>query len=261
MRKEAVLMVGLVLACLLSVGDGAEVFSDNFDGGPSPLWGNERGNWTSIGGGYASQNPDNIPPTFSSLPFLLRDFAIELDLYDVSDGGVWLRSDFEGANATGVLLVTGGWQRTGTGFYWHTVHDDRYSAALNENNGLFAQGDDIHLRVEVSGDTYWAYLNGVTEAATTLTTGDFVAGYVGMYDYSGQRFDNIVVSSERAWPDLLLDGIVNLVDFSLFANDWLASSCDSEGVWCESRDMDYNSIVDIVDLMILADEWLTFTAP
>lgn len=232
------------------------VFFDDFESGASSLWGNERGNWLAVNGNYGAQSPDNIPPTFSSLPFLLHDFAIEFDLNGVSDGGVWLRSNFEGANATGVLLVTGGWQRTGTGLYWHVVHDDGYTPALNEHPGLFTQGEDIHLRIDVSGNTYTAYFNHNPIPATTLTTDDFQAGYVGLYDYSDQRFDNIVVTAETAWPDVEFDGIVNLIDFCRLADNWLDDECHSGNVWCDQADFDFTGTVTLTDLLILADYWL-----
>ena len=90
------------------------LFTDNFDNGASSLWGNEVGNWQQTQGTYDSQNPNNNPLTYSSLPYLLKDFSIELDINKVEDGGIFLRST---DNNNGVLLVTGGKYGTGTGFY------------------------------------------------------------------------------------------------------------------------------------------------
>ncbi|MBC7835265.1 MAG: hypothetical protein H7Y88_09225 [Phycisphaerales bacterium] len=56
------------------------LFSDSFDSAPSPQWGNERGDWTAIGGEYLAQAPTNTPPTFTSLPFELTDLELTLDV-------------------------------------------------------------------------------------------------------------------------------------------------------------------------------------
>ncbi len=172
----------------------ATVFRDSFDSSPSPLWANERGSWAAGNGGYYAQCPSNSPTTFTSLPLNLKDFSVELDVNGISDGGVWLRSSFTGGAASGVLLVTGGKQRSGTGFYWHIVHNDGYSPMLHDSGALFSQGDNVHIRIDVTGNTYCAYLNGSSVPATTLTTEDFPSGSVGLYDFSSQRFDNFTLS-------------------------------------------------------------------
>jgi TolB-like protein len=170
-------------------------FSDGFDDSPSPLWGNERGFWFASDGRYWAHNPSNYPMTYSALPYDLQDFAIDMDISGVSDGGVWLRSHFDKIGISGVLLVTGGWSRTGTGFYWHIVHNDQVSPALNMQTGYFHQGDNIHVRVKVRGQNYAVFLNGSKTAATTLTNGEFTSGRVGLYSFSGQGFDNVRIET------------------------------------------------------------------
>jgi len=100
-------------------------------------------------------------------------------------------------------LITGG--LLPSGFYWHIVHDE-WGPTLEPAPGLFNPGDDIHVRVTVSGDTYSAFLNGSTTPATTLTTGDFPHGQVALYDFSAQAFDNVRVVPE---PSALV-GLVTL---------------------------------------------------
>ncbi len=70
----------------------AVFFSDNFNTGASPLWGNEAGGWYASGGVYNAQSPSNNPLTYSSLPYDLTDFVVDLDINNVSDGGIFLRS-------------------------------------------------------------------------------------------------------------------------------------------------------------------------
>src|SRR5678816_232807 len=118
-RRNIMLPRLLVSLALASPCCAQVVFSDTFDSGPSPLWRNERGAWAASGGLYYATQPTNSPPTLSTLPFNLGDFDLEVDVRQVSDGGIWLHIDDQAQN--GVLLVTGGSGHTGTGMYWHTA--------------------------------------------------------------------------------------------------------------------------------------------
>jgi hypothetical protein len=187
---------GFLCAAALSVlatAHGQVLFSDNFTNGASTQWGNEVGNWTSASGVYYSSAPNNAPPTYTSLPYALTDFAFTVTINQISDGGIWLRS---ADNQNGVLLVTGGNTRTGTGFYWHIVQGGSYGGSLNGVSGLFTNGESSGtVTVVVSGDTYSAYFNGQTTPVTTLTTNAFTSGKVGLYSFSSQSFDNVVLSA------------------------------------------------------------------
>jgi hypothetical protein len=85
----------------------------------------------------------------------------------------------------------------GTGLYWHIVADgSSYGAILNEVTGLFTPGaSNAHIRVEVAGDTYAAFVDGSSLPATALTTSAFASGQVALYDFSNQTFDNVVVAT------------------------------------------------------------------
>lgn len=171
------------------------IITENFSPTQSSPWGNERGSWVAANGLYSAQYPSNSPLTYTSLPIPLTDFVFECDIIGVSDGGIWLRSNFRNGKASGVLLITGGYGRSGTGLYWHIVHNDNVSPILNPVGRLFSQKQNIHLRVEVKGNTYSAFLNGSRTAATSLTSGEFSSGYVGLYDFSGQKFANIRIET------------------------------------------------------------------
>ena len=120
----------IAIALLAAPACGQLLFSDNFDAGASPLWVNERGPWTTSGGVYYCTAPSNSPPTISSLPYVLGDFELEVDVVGVVDGGIWLHIDSQAQN--GALLVTGGMLQTGTGLYWHTVSNGSYSPFTNQ---------------------------------------------------------------------------------------------------------------------------------
>ncbi|MHC4696266.1 MAG: CARDB domain-containing protein, partial [Planctomycetota bacterium] len=217
-------------------GPGLLPFFDDFESGASHLWGNERGSWIAEGGVYFAQIPGNAPPTYSSLRFALTDFAIEVDINGTVDGGLWLRAD---SNYSGVLLVT-----KGTGLYWHTMQNGQPGPMLNPVNGLFPAGGDIHVRVEVIGETYAAFLNGGTTPVTTLTTSLFPSGRVGLYDYSSQTFDNVYLI-----PDVNGDGVLDALDM-LLGNDCNANGIPDE---CDltdetSEDCQPNDIPDECDI-------------
>ncbi|MCX5654960.1 MAG: PEP-CTERM sorting domain-containing protein [Planctomycetota bacterium] len=200
-------VAAMVCVALASAASAGIIFQDNFDGGASPLWNNESGSWTAIGGVYYAQTPLNL--CYNSLPFNLTDFAIELDVRSVSDGGIWLRSDPAG---NGVILITGGWDHSGGGLYWHTVQAFNSGMALNRSADLFQQGDNIHLRIEVQGDTYSAFFNGAATPATTLTTSEYPSGRVALYSWAAaQGFDNVVITPEPATLALLAMGGLALV--------------------------------------------------
>lgn len=197
LRILTLFLVCGVLSCISPTNLKAD-FSDNFDSGPSSLWGNEVGIWTAAGGVYSASNPSNFPNAYSSLPFNLFDFVVELDINDVADGGIWLRSSAAPATnigRTGLLLVTGAGGGT---LYWHNVtNPNSYGAALNQTAPLFTVGvSDPHLRIEVTGDSYSVFVNGSATAATTLTTSNFASGQVALYDNSVQTFDNFFVTPE-----------------------------------------------------------------
>ncbi len=176
----------------------ATLFGDNFDSGPSSLWGNNSGSWSASAGVYAASAPNNFPNAFSALPFNLTNFTVDVDIHGVTDGGIWLRSSPAPGTAVGVkgiLLVLKYANFGGDGqLYWHIVPDgSSYGDALNVNVGSFAAGSNPHVHVEVSGDTYSAFINGATNPATTLTTSAFAGGQVALYDFSSQTFDNFVL--------------------------------------------------------------------
>ena len=64
------------------------IFSDNFDTGASLQWGNELGGWTTASGVYYATAPNDLPPTYTSLPFTLTDFSVTVTINNLSDGGI-----------------------------------------------------------------------------------------------------------------------------------------------------------------------------
>jgi hypothetical protein len=212
LQARTVVVVLLVTICCAPCALGVSTFSDDFVPNESALWGNDYGSWGASGGVYQAGSPSTYPNARSLLPYALTDFEFEVDINDVSDGGIWARATNApgtSVGATGVLFVTAHQK-----LYWHIVPTGSgYSSMLSETStGLYNTGDDISIRLTVSGNTYSAYLNGSAIPATTLTTTQFSQGQVGLYDYSGQTFDNVklTVIPEPASLGLVALGMVGL---------------------------------------------------
>lgn len=220
-------ILSVVAGTLLATPAAATVlFSDNFDSGASAAWGNEAGSWRATGGTYDAGVPDNNPITYSSVTTLpgLTDFRVQVDVNEVDDGGIWLRSSFNGGSISGVLLVTGGNNGNADTLYWHTVVNGAFSAPTASTFLPGLQGSDISLTIDVIGDDYSAFVDGNPVAATTLTTNLFASGTAGLYDFSpisgvasprGQTFDNFSISTieipEPVTGVILMAGVAALI--------------------------------------------------
>lgn len=213
--------------CLLTAQTQAGIlFSDSFDGGASPLWGNEVGSWAAAAGVYFAEAPNNNPLTYTGLPFSTTDFTLELDINNVRDGGIWLRSI---DNRNGVLLVTGGAFSGSTGLYWDIVINGAGGSSLNTVSGIFTPGvSDPHLKVEVAGNTYSVFVDGAATPATTLTTDAFSSGRIGLYNFSEQTFDNVVVTAVPEPAAFAVFGGCGLLLFSIFRSKTVGPKVEGE---------------------------------
>ncbi len=251
--RGAFLSLAAVLMVAAAPSASAQVFTDTFTGGASSLWQNEHGGWFAAGGAYDSTFPANYPNACSSLPFDLSDTVIECDVLGANDGGIWVRSaDAPGTSVgrKGILLVTAP-PSVASGVYWHVVPTgDGYGSIIGAAPGLFVPGSNVHVRIEATGNTYKAYINGSATPATTLIDGTFSHGNVALYDFSGQKFDNVVLNGTLVCSipaDLNCDGIVDGTDLGLLLGAWGASSGEA--------DLNSDGSVDGSDLGLLLGSW------
>ncbi len=256
-------LTAVVFCVLASQAAAQPLFTDTFDSGLSPSWGNETGDWIASGGRYFAQTAqftDRL--TYSSLPFSLTDFTFDVDIIDAEDGGIWLRTTGAPGSQNGILLVTGGDSAdpaTGRrGLYWHVVTNGTTGVALEKVTGLFDVGAYLHIQVAVSGNTYRAFVNGEQSPATTLTTSLFSIGMVGLYDHYGQAFDNVKLSVGGC-PQLL--GQQCPIDFEQKNNLALISQgpCECENHTCDPPGPKLESFTVDLPATVLPGASTTFT--
>src|SRR5712664_2714737 len=125
MKKMNPLVLAALMAGAAVSSPAGVIFSDTFDSGASPLWGNESGSWSATGGVYAATAPNNAPNAFSSLPFNLTNFFVDVDITGVTDGGIWRSAPAPGTavGVQGVLLVLKYADFINGQINWHIVAD------------------------------------------------------------------------------------------------------------------------------------------
>lgn len=235
------------LAAPTHAGDVA--FFDDFEDGASPLWGNEFGDWSAADGVYNAAIPSTAPNAHSTLPFLMADLTIEVDINNATDGGVWLRSQaIEGpVGVKGVLFVV----KDGD-VYWHVATDSGYGPILNRVNNTYPPGGDIHVRIEATCDTFAAYLNDSKTPVTTITTTQHLAGRVALYDFGAQTFDNVMLTGDElasaCFTDFDEDGQTGPSDLAALLSAW--GACGG----CQA-DLNCDDMVDAGDLAALLAAW------
>lgn len=217
MNKSAGAWTFAASMAVAASGHAQVIFADSFDSGASPLWSNSRGAWTTTNGEWYALAPANDPTTCTLLPFEMGDCSIEVDVLGRRDGGIWLHADSTQSNA--VLLVTGGFNGTGRGLYWHVVSNGGFSTPLGVTGALVIPGEDHHLTVVARGARYFAYIDGVF--ASSLDLNEPRTGMVGLYDFAAidQRFDNFVLRGPCP-GDFNVDGGVDGTDVDAFFVAW-----------------------------------------
>jgi hypothetical protein len=206
MKSKATLwLLLLTLAALIGLFAGqASAVLYTFDSNPPPDWGNEQGNWIAFGGSYYAQQNYADPNGYTSLPFNLTDFVFEVDVSNLHESGLWLRSNYNGGKFNGILFVESRWGDT----YFHIIRDGIWTSPVDIHYGRNING--THLKAVVNGDNYAVYADG--NLINTLVNDEFPSGRVALFrNYMGSSFDNANLVPIPGTMLLLGSGLLGLV--------------------------------------------------
>jgi hypothetical protein len=227
-------------------------FCDEFTSAANPLWGQEVGTWSvSNGHYYSSLN------TYSSLPFELADFSVDVDIVNTQTGGIWLRSrrctlSPAGNNCEpqdpGISWIHGVqlWHTTGS-LAWYAYVAGSWTGPHAIQNNAYTVGANVRLRVEAIGNTYKVFVNGSVVPATQYTNASYPSGRFALNDYSGpaQRYDRVCINGTPAPTpdgDLNIDGAINGRDVQPFVGGVIAGANDP--VLVAHGDFNHNGVMD-----------------
>src|SRR5579875_1487912 len=99
-----------IAAAAIAVGSpaiaGNYTFSDSFTPNASSNWSNTTGNWTTSGGTYYAQQPNNDPPAFTQLPFQFTNNGVTVttNVNALADAGIV----FGDPGTNNLVLILGG---------------------------------------------------------------------------------------------------------------------------------------------------------
>lgn len=179
-RDERGATIGGLVWDFATITPSPDVFYDDFNDGDDDGWGREYGNWVVLDGEYTATGEPGTPMS-SILGYNSTDFAFDGDLRITSEGAAQLGLRVQGLSNTGnshlengiLLVVFPG----GNSIYWHVIVDGVGSPQNIQPLGITPSVDQpLHIRVEVSGDTYKAYVNGTLK--NTLTDPTYHSGQV-----------------------------------------------------------------------------------
>ncbi len=190
--------VGFCFSPTLCVGKGTGVstpfseilLQEDFDDGIAQGFGNEIGDWKVMDGKYTAGRGRFRFSTICDLDW--TDYSLEADFIKAKDGGFLIRAKSDG---NGIVLVV---RPSDNDIYWAEVFwtegKTKGWGARHEVRILgHKPGQDLHVKVEVIGDEFKAYVNG--EIKTVFKSAEFSEPKVALYLYhqSGQYWDNVVV--------------------------------------------------------------------
>ena len=231
-------------------GKAAVLFEADFDDGTATGFGNEVGDWEVR---LLDPNNGKYTATAGTMRFSMagdlawQDYVVEADFYNAQEGGLLVRASDQGA---GIALIVrpasneigwnvrkdGRWDAKLKAAYtitipiFHIVRggggggDSKEEVKLEKATLGHEPGEELHVKVVVSGSEFKAYING--ERKTTLNSAEFTSGKIGLYLYEqpDQYWDNVVVATQTSQPTE--DALVayypfedDLVDHSGHGND------------------------------------------
>ena len=172
------------------------LFEANFDDGYAQGFGNEVGDWEvhflyPYTGMYTAMTGTFRFSMAGDTNW--QDYVVEADFFNAQDGGLLVRAQDQ--DNCIVLIVRPATNEIG----WNIRKGGSWGATGLEVATLGHElGEELHVKVEVAGSEFKAYVNGVLK--TTLNSTEYLNGKIGLYlcKQSDQYWDNVVVYSSGA---------------------------------------------------------------
>lgn len=167
------------------------LFEADFDDGYATGFGNDVGDWEvrflddpNEGKYTATKEPNRFSMAGDTK---WQDYVIEANYSNAQDGGLLVRAQDKD---NGIALIV---RPTRNDIYWNVRTDGRWGTPLAEETLGYEAGEDLNMKIAVSGREFKAYING--ELKTTLNTGEFPMGKIGLYlSYLPDQYrDNVAV--------------------------------------------------------------------
>ena len=189
------------------------VFFDNFNDSPRPEWSSTAGNWVTINGQYTVGEDVTCCKTFGSLVDIkkpLQAFAIDVDLrfgrtasgtYPGVEAYIYVRA--QDIN-NGIVLSLMGKSYQIEVAQWRVRRDGRWTEPIGETRVTTKAGEVVHVRIEVNGIVYRAYVNEKEVAQISFpgfpnaTNAGLGLWYQAWYPGERTTFDNFKVESTDA---------------------------------------------------------------
>ena len=174
------------------------LLKEDFDDGYAQEFGNEVGDWEVRF--LDDQNNGKYTATTGAKRFSMagnltwQDYVIEANFSNAQYGGLLVRAQDKD---NGILLVV---RPEHNETYWHVLENGSWGTTLAKVTLGPEVGDELHVKVAVSGSEFEGYING--ELKTTLNTSEFTTGKIGLYlfNQSDQYWDDVVVYSGGIVP-------------------------------------------------------------
>lgn len=204
MRKKSIglslIILGLFLCAWVGASEAEPVLEaslleillrEDFNDGVAQGFGNEVGSWKVVDGRYTATTGTFRFSTVAE-SITCNDYSLEANFINAKDGGFLIRAQ-DGNKGIALIL-----RPTRNDIYWSeicwTTGKGRGWGARHEVKTLgHKPGEDLHLKVQVRGDEFKAYVNG--EIKTIFRSTEFPKPKIALYLYrqSDQYWDNVVV--------------------------------------------------------------------
>jgi hypothetical protein len=189
-------------ATISTTSEAPTTFFDNFNGNGNITWGTGVGEWYVRNGEYTAYGSSGTPYS-AVLNKTFTNFTFEGDLKIPKGGAAQLGIRVQDFGKTGVAEIFNGIMLVifpgGNSIYWHVIKNGIGPAQDTKPLGItLYDTNTIHVKLEVTGNIYKAYINGQlvnTLTDSTYSSGIFALG-VNLNYPTPTTWDNVILIVE-----------------------------------------------------------------